>query len=215
MELIAKGAESNLYKSGETLIKERIKKNYRITEIDDKLRKKRTLSEGKILRKLKGKINVPEVIRVDDTNFKIFMKFIEGNLMKDITNLENNLKIVDIAIELGKHIAIMHQLNVIHNDLTTSNIIINFTEESTNKMIVYIIDFGLSFTSQRTEDKATDLVMLEHSLNTTGFGHLFDDVVKGYKEVYAAQKKDKEADEIFKRLKDIKKRVRYFTGESY
>ncbi|MDI6730465.1 MAG: KEOPS complex kinase/ATPase Bud32 [Candidatus Altarchaeum sp.] len=215
MELIAKGAESNLYKDGKILIKERIKKDYRIREIDEKLRKKRTLSESKILKKLKKeKVNVPDIVKVDEQNFKIFMKFIDGNLMKDI-EVEND-KVQDdltgIAKQLGRQIAKIHCLSIIHNDLTTSNIIISNDEENKEKK-VYIIDFGLSFTSQRDEDKATDLVVLEHSLNTTGFGFLFEDVIAGYKEDYEKFGLSQKAAQTFKRFKEVKKRVRYFEEE--
>jgi len=226
MELIAKGAESNLYKDGEILIKERLKKDYRITEIDEKLRKKRTLGESKILQKLKGELNVPEVIRVDDKNFKIFMKFMGGSLMKDLVKKDKEQtkrELKDIAVQLGKQIAKMHRLNVIHNDLTTSNIIISSFRSDISKAgfeitngeekKVYLIDFGLSYVSQRTEDKATDLVVLEHSLNATGIGFLAGDVIEGYKNIYE-ECNDKKADEIFKRMKEVKKRVRYFEEEN-
>jgi len=226
MELIAKGAESNLYKDGEILIKERLKKDYRITEIDEKLRKKRTLGESKILQKLKGELNVPEVIRVDDKNFKIFMKFMGGSLMKDLIKKDKEQtkrELKDIAVQLGKQIAKMHRLNVIHNDLTTSNIIISSFRSDISKAgfeitngeekKVYLIDFGLSYVSQRTEDKATDLVVLEHSLNATGIGFLAGDVIEGYKNIYE-ECNDKKADEIFKRMKEVKKRVRYFEEEN-
>ncbi|OQX20425.1 MAG: Kae1-associated kinase Bud32 [Candidatus Altiarchaeales archaeon A3] len=219
MELIAKGAESNLYKDGEILIKERIKKDYRITEIDEKLRKKRTLSESKILQKLKGEINVPEVLKTDDKNFKIFMKFIGGNLMKDIIKEyeeKQKKELKEVAVQLGRQIAKMHRLNVIHNDLTTSNIIISDNKgnkEENREKDVYVIDFGLSFISQRTEDEATDIVVLEHSLKVTGIGFLFEDIIEGYKNIYS-ECNDKKADEIFKRLKEVKKRVRYFEEEN-
>ncbi len=218
MELIAKGAESNLYKDGEILIKERIKKEYRISEIDEKLRKKRTLGESKILKKLKNeKVNVPDIVKVDEQNFKIFMKFIDGNLMKDI-DVENDKDkddLTGIAKQLGRQIAKMHCLNVTHNDLTTSNIIIsNGNDEENKEKKVYIIDFGLSFTSQRDEDKATDLVVLEHSLNATGFGFLFEDVITGYKEEYEKTELSQKAAQIFKRFKAVKKRVRYFEEET-
>jgi len=216
MELITKGAESNLYKDGEILIKERIKKEYRIREIDEKLRKKRTLGESRILKKLKKEgVNVPDIVKVDEQNFKIFMKFISGNLMKDIEVKDEKDKenLTAIAKQLGRQIAKMHCLNVIHNDLTTSNIIISNDKENKEKK-VHIIDFGLSFTSQRDEDKATDLVVLEHSLNATGFGFLFDDIVAGYKEEYEKSKLFQKASQIFQRFEAVKKRVRYFEKET-
>ena len=52
MKIIARGAEAVLYKENNSLIKERIKKSYRIPEIDIPLRKIRTRREAKILEKL-------------------------------------------------------------------------------------------------------------------------------------------------------------------
>lgn len=46
MKLIAQGAEGKIYKTDDRIIKERIKKNYRISEIDSKLRKERTRAEA-------------------------------------------------------------------------------------------------------------------------------------------------------------------------
>ncbi len=201
MELIAKGAESNLFKDNGILIKERSKKKYRINEIDNKLRKKRTLSEGKILMKLKNEVNVPEVMKVDEKEFKIFMKFINGKLLKDLLSEQKieDERLKNICVNLGIQIGKMHKLNVIHNDLTTSNIIVNEND-------VYIIDFGLSYVSERIEDKATDLVVLEHSLNVIGFEYLFAYIIEGYKTY-------EECDKILEQTKKVKKRVRYFEEE--
>jgi len=201
MELIAKGAESNLFKDNGILIKERSKKRYRIDEIDNKLRKKRTLSEGKILIKLKNEVNVPDVIKIDEKEFKIFMKFIDGRLLKDLLSEQKieDERLKNIGVNIGIQIGKMHKLNVIHNDLTTSNIIVNEND-------VYIIDFGLSYVSERIEDKATDLVVLEHSLNVIGFEYLFQYIIEGYKTY-------EECDKILEHTKNVKKRVRYFEEE--
>src|SRR3989344_6212449 len=66
--IIQQGAEAIIYRDGDKLIKERIPKGYRIKEIDDKIRKLRTRSEGKLLQKSE---NTPKVFLVDERNFKI------------------------------------------------------------------------------------------------------------------------------------------------
>jgi len=48
-ELIAQGAEAKLFKEDGFLIKERIKKSYRLPFLDKKLRKLRTRKEAKII----------------------------------------------------------------------------------------------------------------------------------------------------------------------
>src|SRR4030042_1167648 len=49
--------------------------------------------------------------------------------------------------------------HIINGDLTTSNMILN----PDNKL--YFIDFGLSFHSNKIEDKAVDLHLLKQALN--------------------------------------------------
>ena len=57
MKLIAQGAEAKLYKEGDILIKDRIKKSYRIEELDKPIRKRRSKKEAKILKKEMQAIN--------------------------------------------------------------------------------------------------------------------------------------------------------------
>ena len=49
MKLIKKGAEAILYLNDNKIVKERIKKNYRIKEIDDLIRSFRNKREVKLL----------------------------------------------------------------------------------------------------------------------------------------------------------------------
>ena len=48
MKLIAQGAEAKIFKKKDSILKDRIKKSYRLPQIDIKLRKSRTRSEAKI-----------------------------------------------------------------------------------------------------------------------------------------------------------------------
>ncbi len=65
-----------------------------------------------------------------------------------------------IATAIGYTLALMHDNNVIHGDLTTSNMIIRNKE-------LYFIDFGLSHVCSLVEDKAVDLYVLERSIKST------------------------------------------------
>ena len=47
------------------------------------------------------------------------MEFIDGKLVKDILEESNFIK---LGKEIGEKIAILHNNNIIHHDLTTSNI---------------------------------------------------------------------------------------------
>lgn len=193
-KLIAQGAEAKLFQEKNRLIKERIKKSYRLKYIDEKIRKFRTKREAKILQKLDF---VPKVLKVDDKNKIIEMDFIDGKLVKNILDDVNKVKRKEICKKIGKNIAELHNLNIIHGDLTTSNFIF--------KKKVYFIDFGLSFISNRIEDKAVDLHLLKQALESKHYRHFedcFKDVLEGYKKV-------KDYDKILNRLGKVESRGRY------
>ena len=77
---------------------------------------------------------------------------------------------------LGKETSKLHEAEIIHGDLTTSNTILK-----ENK--VYIIDFGLGKISNKTEDKAVDLHLIKEAINAKHFENseeLFKSFLKGY-----------------------------------
>lgn len=77
--------------------------------------------------------------------------------------LTNKLFLLDtIAQKIGVSLAKMHTLNVVHGDLTTSNLMLRENSDS-----VVVIDFGLSFVSSLVEDKAVDLYVLERAFAST------------------------------------------------
>ena len=77
MEVLYKGAEANIYQIKNRLIKERIKKKYRVDELDDRLRKTRTRREARLLEKaLRAGVSVPRVYKVEGE--KIEMEYIKG-----------------------------------------------------------------------------------------------------------------------------------------
>jgi len=197
MKIIARGAESILYIKNGKLIKERIKKSYRIEEIDNKLRKYRTRKEAKLLNEAKrAGVKTPNVYDVDEKEMKIEMEFIKGDVLRDcLEKIENR---EEICREIGRQIALMHDQNIVHGDLTTSNIIIHNGE-------LYFIDFGLGEHSKRIEDKAVDLHVLKEALESKHFSiaeECWKNILKGYSV-------SKNFNEVVERLKDIEKRGRY------
>ena len=192
MKIICQGAEAILYQEKNKLIKERIPKTYRIKEIDDKLRKFRTRREGKILEK--ASINVPKVFKIDDNNMKIEMEFIPGKLLKDILDGLSISERNKICRQIGQEISKLHEQNIIHGDLTTSNMIYY-------KDKIYFIDFGLSFFSHKIEDKAVDLHLLKQALESKHYKHFestFKTILSSYKNK-----------EVLSRLQIVEKRGRY------
>ena len=206
-KIIQKGAEAILYLNEEKqLVKERIPKSYRIKVLDEKIRKLRTRNESKIIALLENKICVIKIIQTNEKNKKIIMEFIEG---KKLSEYLDKFKIKDqkkICRQVGKNTGEIHQLHIIHGDLTTSNMILK--PESNNKKI-YFIDFGLAYRSHKWEDRAVDLHLLRRALEAKHFKNWrenFHEVLKGYKESY---KDKKDVETVMKRLEKVEKRGRY------
>lgn len=197
--LIAQGAEAKLYKEEDTLIKERIKKGYRHEEIDRKIRKQNTRREYRLLSKAAKIINAPKVLSLDEDKHTITMEFIPGETIRDILDNAPTKKRLEICEQLGKEIAKLHNENMIHGDLTTSNFILKQDK-------VYFIDFGLGFHSTKIEDKAVDLHLLRQAFESKHYKHFqqsFEAVMKGYKG------ESKQTKEIMNRFEIVEKRGRY------
>jgi len=200
MKIIKRGAEAVIYLSNDNLIKERIKKGYRISEIDLKLRKERTRKEVKLMSEVRRiGVNVPNIIEVDEKSNKIVMKFIDGYRLKELLN-ETSAKIQEqLAEEMGKSVGLMHSNGIVHGDLTTSNMILKDKK-------IYFIDFGLGEFSKRIEDLATDLSVLKEAFKSTHFKHLsllWQSFIKGYNQT------NTKSEEVLGKLEEIEKRGRY------
>ncbi len=198
MELVAEGAEASIYSDKGRIIKKRHRKGYRIRELDEKLRTFRTKREAKILEKLREMgVAVPKLISVDEKTMTMEMELIEGSKARDALNSGNCEKICG---EAGEMVGKMHGSNIIHGDLTTSNMIID------KKGKLHFIDFGLGFFSEKAEDKAVDLHLLKQALNSSHSRiaeECFAAVVKGYK------KTNDNSNEILKRLEKVEGRGRH------
>jgi len=193
-EIIRQGAESIVYKlqfqSRDAIAKERFVKAYRHPELDAKLRKERTNQEVRNLNKCrKNGIDVPEVLHVDQERNRIYMEFVQGSTVRDFLNqidLSNKQEYdasgVDaVTMKIGAALGKMHSLNIVHGDLTTSNVMLRsgaspqsdkpkaeaatLAELSSGSLC--IIDFGLSYVSTAVEDQAVDLYVLERALLST------------------------------------------------
>ena len=198
MKVLSRGAEAIIYEKNNKILKSRPEKSYRIKEIDSKLRKYRTRRESKLLEKLqKIDFQSPKLIDVSEERADIFMEKIDGKKLRDVINKKN---FVVYCKKIGELIAILHNNNIVHNDLTTSNFIVG----KNNKL--YLIDFGLSFVSLKVEDKAVDLHLLKQALESKHYD-IFEDAFKIILEEYS--KKYKQAQDVLNRLKKVESRGRY------
>ena len=196
-KIIQQGAEAILIQKNKKLIKRRVKKSYRFPVLDEKIRKQRTKREAKLLEKASKLIPIPKIIKVSDKTKEIDMEFIEGKKLSEHLDELKNAK--EICTQIGKNIAILHNSNIIHGDLTTSNMILS----NDNKL--YFIDFGLSFVSSRIEDKAVDLHLIKEALEAKHFknsGKFTKAILQGYKE-------SKFYNQTLERLRKVELRGRY------
>jgi Kae1-associated kinase Bud32 len=200
MRVIKRGAEAVLYLDNNHLVKERVKKGYRLSEIDEKLRKSRTRKEAKLLSDaMRCGISTPDIVSVDEKNSKIAMDYIEGKRLKEFFNQTDDKNRENVAELVGKSVGLLHRNGIVHGDLTTSNMILKDDK-------VYFIDFGLGENTRRVEALATDLSVLREAFKSTHFKHLnllWNSFIKGYKQT------NDNFNKVLETLNDIEKRGRY------
>lgn len=172
----------------ENVEKDRKEKEYRHPELDERIRKERNKKETSILDKARQKgVNVPQVLESSETTFQ--MEKIEGKVLKQAIDERKEL-----AGKLAEQVARLHSADIIHGDLTTSNAI--FSDEK-----VYLIDFGLSFHSDRVEDKAVDIHLLKQVFNTSHAADLW--------QVFEEKYREKGNEEVVEKVPEIEERARY------
>jgi len=200
MKIIKRGAEAILYLQDNHLVKERIKKSYRISELDIELRKNRTKREAKLLSEARRcGVKTPKIISVDEKNYKIIMDFIDGERLKELLNKTSDENRKKLAEDIGKSVGLLHKHGIVHGDLTTSNMILKGEK-------IFFIDFGLGEFSKRIENLATDLSVLKEAFKSTHFKHLnllWENFIKGYKQTNVKFK------QVLDVLDKIEKRGRY------
>jgi TP53 regulating kinase-like protein len=205
---------------GFIVCKERFSKAYRHPELDAKLTKSRCRSEAKILEKCttKSKIRVPKVIRISPPD--LYLEYLTGPSVKkylqeerqqdhqkqqkkeengeDVvvvvvaTTTMTKSNILDLAQQIGQLVGRLHNIGIVHGDLTTSNMMVlevnddsNSNKSETNNddnkkdegssssllssslFEVALIDFGLSKSTFSVEEQAVDLYVLERALLST------------------------------------------------
>jgi Kae1-associated kinase Bud32 len=185
--------------------KQRIRKFYRDELLDETLRIRRTKQEAEILHaaKLAG-VACPEVFYADPMSSEIIMEYVDGELLLGVqSNRTQARDELGPFFELGWYAARLHRNSIIHGDLTTRNIILRRNNE------LVLIDFGLSFLSDRLEDKAEDLHLLKQALksteSSTAASKHFDTAIRGYQKEVGST----EADRVRGQIAQIELRGRY------
>ena len=203
-KIIYQGAEAKICKSKymgfDVVKKRRIKKSYRIREIDNRLIFYRTKEESKLMTEArKFGVSVPIIFDVDTKNGIITMEFLVGKRIKDILNDLSEKERIRICKMIGESIAKLHNNNIIHGDITTSNMI--YQDDR-----IHFIDFGLGEKNGEIEAKGVDLHVLMEAIESTHsrYSNCFDYVLEGYK-----NKLKNDGNLVIKKIAEIVKRGRY------
>lgn len=187
-KLIKQGAEARVYENffmgRKAIVKERFSKKYRHPILDSKITQKRLYGEARSVAKARRLgVATPVLFAVDSILHTITLEYIDGISVKDILLSADPLpssggKVEEIATKIGIAIARLHDGGLIHGDLTTSNMLIH-----TETKDLVMIDFGLSFTSSLSEDKAVDLYVLERALSSlhSSLGDVMELILASYK----------------------------------
>ncbi|KAG8783636.1 serine/threonine-protein kinase bud32 [Ceratobasidium sp. 428] len=232
-QLIAQGAEAKVYKAtlaeSPVLLKHRFTKTYRHGTLDASLTKQRVSGEARaLLRCLKYGVSVPGIRFVHADLGVLGIEWIEGssvrkvlgggaegeeeddetgdeepedlNVLKDIYGLEEE-RLMEL---IGTEIAKMHRGDIIHGDLTTSNMMLR-KKRGREEAELVLIDFGLSYNSLLIEDKAVDLYVLERAFSSThpDSEGMFSQVLQSYEKVSGPAWKA-----VKRRLDDVRLRGR-------
>jgi len=205
--LLKKGAEANLHLTswhGKTaVIKIRIPKKYRPEALDTQIRSYRTSHEAQLLHQTKiSGITTPLIYMVNVPESSIIMEYINGVQAKQYINEASEMERTKICLKVGELIGKLHKENLIHGDLTTSNMILN------DRGTIFLVDFGLGEKSVELEDKGVDLHLLKRALQSTHFTFwetCFKDVLTGYSSILG----DKFTEKVYEKTKEIEKRGRY------
>jgi len=226
---IRTGAEARIFHGSflgiDAIVKDRYPRTYRVKELDENLRRKRVRSEARLLMEARELgLNTPHLLDLDLENCVIIMEYLPYPSLKEVLQRESgrlqgetgeevsrNDKIGMISEggiygyitflirEAGRLVGTLHTNDIIHGDLTTSNILVNDRE-------LWFIDFGLAEKTAEIEVKGVDLHVFSEAFESTHsvLLQLLEDFFRGYIEGNRVGGK-----EVIQRAEEVSKRGRY------
>ena len=200
--LIKRGAEAELRRTeflGRPAVdKTRVPKSYRLTELDDGLRRSRIRTEARLMAEARAAgVPVPIIYDIDLGETKIVMEYIAGPTLKEVLDRRGPAGL-EVAHEMGRVIGRLHRAGIVHGDLTTSNMILRAGR-------LVLIDFSLGEKTSSVESKGVDLRLLKEALvgaHARG-PEYFEAVARAYRRRYA------NAADVLAKAKEIEERGRY------
>jgi len=203
-KILYRGAEAEIrlskYMGKPVVQKQRVKKAYRIKEIDCQLISFRTKEEAKLIAEARSHgVSVPLLYDVDLVKGAITMEYLDGSRVKDILNALEESERKRICLKIGESIARLHNHDIIHGDITTSNMIYLHDR-------IHLIDFGLGCKNIELEAKGVDLHVLMEAFESTHskYSHCFEYVLEGYTKHFRG-----DGSTVVEKIEEIVRRGRY------
>ncbi|MCT9094484.1 bifunctional N(6)-L-threonylcarbamoyladenine synthase/serine/threonine protein kinase [Haloarchaeobius sp. HME9146] len=189
-----RGAEAIVEFEDDRVVKRRVPKAYRHAELDDNLRRDRTVLEARLTSQAR-RVGVPTpVVRdLDPAESTIVFEFVGES---DLREAPTEAAVRDV----GRHLAAIHDSGFVHGDPTTRNVRVGSR--------TYLIDFGLGYHTDHAEDYAMDLHVFDQSLVGTADDPepLREAVRDAYRDA------SEQADAVLGRLATVEGRGRYQSG---
>jgi len=183
------GAEAAVTVEADRVLKRRLPKGYRHPDLDDRLRRERTVAEARLTVAARRQgVPTPLVRDVDLEAATLTLQRVgEADLAERLSPAR--------ARAVGAHLAALHGAGLVHGDPTTRNVRVGDR--------TYLIDFGLGSHSRHVEDHAMDLHVFAGSVRGTADepGTLLDAFEAGYA--------DAGEPAVLDRLREIEGRGRY------
>jgi len=205
IRLVRKGAEAHIYEGvwlgKSVIVKRRVPKAYRHPELDRAIRARRTAREAQALRRAKeAGVPTPVIYVVDLATATIIMEFVRGKRLKELV-AEVGEASLPLFEQLGRLTGRLHKAGLIHNDLTTSNVVV-----APDGSLV-LLDFGLSEFSAELEKRGVDIHLFKRVLESTHHyvaNEAWEAFIGGYRASLGPK-----AEEVIQRAKEIELRGRY------
>jgi TP53 regulating kinase-like protein len=198
VELLCQGAEARLFRclyfGRRAILKERFVKTYRHPDLDNTITLQRLRGEVRLLTRAKQLgIHTPSIYHIDWARRAIVMEDLhDARTVKSVIDTliqeSNTAKLDALSQQVGATIARLHQAQIVHGDLTTSNMLLAENGQ------LYLIDFGLSAhvpnKTQMLEALAVDLYVLERAIICTHqkAKHFFANILMAYRSSISDEK---------------------------
>lgn len=210
VEVVKIGAEAVIYKllwnDSEIVAKWRRPKQYREASLDNRIRLMRTVHEAKLMQSAKESgVPCPAVLFIDRENAVLYMQYIHGEQMKTLVDRSSEQWLRKTASTLGEFTGKLHQAGIVHGDLTTSNVIVEDSEQ-------YLLDFGLGNFTKDLEEIAVDIHLMQRTFESSHFDQ-FKTFMEPFLESYSGLVGSRLYQEVIARVKEIARRGRYVRRE--